>query len=164
MIVAGIDPDTKAVTIVTLDSEVRGSNAHKITRFEAKGRRAEDRIHALSVEIETGYMGASKFDWIYIETPIMGVNVKALRDQAFVVGMIRHELWRRGQPHSLVDNGTWKRLTVGTGHATKEEIKDWALRVEPSLPGDAKQDVYDAFCIAKYGQSAIRGEPAKGGS
>lgn len=160
MIVAGVDPDTKSVTIVVVDTE-RPEWSYT-TRFEAKGRRAEDRIQSLSSQIEQ--WDYHTYDWVYIETPIMGRNAKALRDQAFVVGMFRHELWRRGQPHSLVDNGTWKRLTIGTGHATKEEIKDWACQVQPSLPKDAKQDVYDAFCIAKYGQSSIRGEPEKGSS
>ena len=152
MIVLGVDPDTKAITAVAVDTE-RPTWFH-VTRLEAKGRRAEDRIQALASQIET--WPHHTYDWVYIETPVMGVNVKALRDQAFVVGMLRYELWRRGQAHSLVDNGTWKKAVLGGGKASKEEIADYAIQ-RFSMTKEYKQDVYDATCIALFGLSTVQG-------
>ncbi len=151
MRVAGIDPDTRAITIVTLGD----SPGCVFWRGEAKGRRAEDRIEGLYKELffQHSTLGDDLIDWVYIETPVMGVNAKALRDQAIVVGMIRYWLWSQDQPHSLVDNGTWKKAVLGGGKASKEEIAAYAQRVLGMEAGLA-QDYYDAACIAEYGRRA----------
>lgn len=151
MRVIGIDPDTKSITFVSLDSENQGSR-YKIIRVEAKGRRAEDRVEKLWAGLEDlSVWPLMHPDWVYIETPVMGVNAKALRDQAVVVGLIRSFLWRKGLPHSMVDNGTWKKAVLGGGHASKEEIAAYAQRVL-GLEAGQPQDVYDAACIAVYGR------------
>lgn len=143
MRVAGIDPDTKAITIV-----IFSERAPDLWRAEVKGRRAEDRIQQLYALLSDLLLGV---DWAYIETPVMGVNAKALRDQAQVVGMLRYHLWMSGISHSLVDNGTWKKAVLGNGHASKEEIAAYAQRVLGIDKGHP-QDVYDAACIAHYGR------------
>ena len=144
--IVGIDPDTKAITGVGLTS---GKEPH-IWRIEAKGRRAEDRIEKLFTSLRLTFPPDKPADWVYIETPVMGVNVKALRDQAMVIGMIRYWLWSNDQAHSMVDNGTWKKGVLGNGHASKEEIAAYAQRVL-HIPADQPQDVYDAACIAAWG-------------
>lgn len=150
MRVAGIDPDTRAITMVTLSP-----GDIQMLRLEAKGRRAEDRVEGLYKELffQHPTLGPDLTDWVYIETPVMGVNAKALRDQAIVVGMIRYWLWYQEQPHSLVDNGTWKKVVLGNGHASKEEIAAYAQRVLGLEQGLA-QDFYDAACIAEFGRRA----------
>ncbi len=145
MKISGIDPDTKAITGVTLEPD----KEPRIYRVEAKGRRAEDRIEKLYTSLALTFFGEPS-EWVYIETPVMGVNVKALRDQAMVIGMIRYWLWSNDQPHSMVDNGTWKKGVLGNGHASKEEIAAYAQRVL-HIPADHPQDVYDAACIAAWG-------------
>lgn len=145
-IIVGIDPDTKAITGVGLET---GKMPH-IWRFEAKGRRAEDRIEKLFTSLRLMFFSDKPADWVYIELPVMGVNVKALRDQSVVIGMIRYWLWSYHQPHSMVDNGTWKKGVLGNGHASKEEIAAYAQRVL-HIPSDHPQDVYDAACIAAWG-------------
>lgn len=152
MKVTGIDSDTKSVAAVTLDSE-RPLWSHHF-QFFAKGRRAEDRIQALSKRIEGAF--ADEDHWVYIETPVMGVNAKALRDQAFVIGMLRHELWLYARGNSLVDNGTWKKAVLGGGHASKEEIAQYAVQRFPQLEGES-QDIFDATCIALFGLSTTQG-------
>ncbi len=146
MRLAGIDPDTKAITGVTLEE----GQEPRIYRVEAKGRRAEDRVEKLFTALRLARFGEPA-DWVYIESPVMGVNVKALRDQAIVIGMIRYWLWFHDQPHSMVDNGTWKKGVLGNGHASKEEIAAYAQRVL-HISADQPQDVYDAACIAAWGQ------------
>ena len=147
-IIVGIDPDTKAITGVGLET---GKEPH-IWRLEAKGRRAEDRIEKLFTSLRLTFFSDKPADWVYIELPVMGVNVKALRDQAMVIGMIRYWLWSHHQPHSMVDNTVWKKGVLGSGHASKEEITAYAMRVL-HIPVDHPQDVYDAACIAAWGAS-----------
>ncbi len=154
MRVMGIDPDTKAITSVILDGDSK-SISPIITRLEAKGRLAEDRIEGLYKELFQ-CSPREHLDWVYIESPVMGVNAKALSYQAQVIGMIRYWLWYHRVAHSLVDNGTWKRLTIGTGHATKEEIKSWSIHhSNGQLSHTELQDVYDAYCIAAFGLQAF---------
>ncbi len=153
MLVTGIDSDTRSVAVVTLNSERPSWSRH--FQFGVKGRRAEDRIQALSTEIEDRFANQD-YAWIYIETPVMGVNAKALRDQAFVVGMLRHELWLNDLWNSLVDNGTWKKAVLGNGHASKEEIAQYAVQRFPQLAGES-QDIMDAACIALFGLSTTPG-------
>ena len=145
MRIAGIDPDTKAIQIVVLDDG--GPN---IYRLQAAGRRAEDRIQALADMLEHSPVVWRGVQWVYIETPVMGVNAKALRDQAQVVGIIRSFLWRNGLDNSMVDNGTWKKAVLGNGHASKEEIAAYAKKIL-NIPDGEPQDAYDAACIAAFG-------------
>jgi Holliday junction resolvasome RuvABC endonuclease subunit len=150
--VAGIDPDTKAITTVIMDDA-----GHSVSRMEAKGRRAEDRIQKLYQALQgTTLINVPPIDWVYIETPVLAqfrgkANAKALRDQAQVVGMIRYWLWEQNLPHSMVDNGTWKKSVLGNGKASKQETADYAQRVLGLLE-DIPQDVYDAACIAEFGR------------
>ncbi len=152
MKIAGIDPDTKAITGVTLEE----GKEPRIYRVEAKGRRAEDRIEKLYTSLRLTFFGEPA-DWVYIELPVMGVNVKALRDQAMVIGMIRYWLWSNDQPHSMVDNTVWKKGLLGNGHASKEEIAAYAQRVL-HIPADQPQDAYDAACIAAWGSQQSGGK------
>jgi Holliday junction resolvasome RuvABC endonuclease subunit len=152
MRVMGIDPDTKAITSVILDSDP--TRAPIVTRLEAKGRRAEDRIEGLYKEL---FMSPpqTKIDWVYIESPVMGVNAKALSYQAQVIGMIRYWLWYHDLPHSLVNNGTWKKNVLGNGHASKEEIAAYAQQMLEFGSGEL-QDIYDAALIAEFGLTRER--------
>lgn len=150
MKIAGIDPDTKSITIVVTEGQYEPS----IFRVEAKGRRAEDRIQALAAALETAPVLWDDVRWVYIELPVMGVNAKALRDQSQVVGIIRSFLWRNGLNNSLVDNGTWKKGVLGNGHASKEEIAAYAQAVL-KMPIGQTQDAYDAACIAAWGYNNV---------
>jgi len=158
MRVVGIDPDTKAITWAVTDTEAPGI-VH-VGRVEAKGRRAEDRLCML---VDLFYHAIPEFDtcdWIYVERPVVvgggarKINRKAIIDQSIVVGAIRALLYLRGQNHTLVDPGTWKRAVLGDGHASKEDIKRWALAHFKGLKDDHPQDFYDAVCIACFDSKA----------
>ncbi len=156
MRIAGIDADTKSIQIVVFDDR----EPPVIHRVEAKGRRAEDRIQALAAGLEgTPSWLWKDVRWVYVEVPVMGVNAKALRDQAQVVGMVRSYLWRNDLDNSLVDNGTWKKGLIGNGHASKEEIAAYAQNML-KVPRGQPQDAYDAACIAAWGYSNVPQEVA----
>lgn len=155
--IVGIDPDTKAITGIGLES----GREPNIWRIEAKGRRAEDRIEKLYTSLRITFFPDKPADWVYIESPVLAqfrgkTNAKALRDQAMVIGMIRYWLWSNDQPHSMVDNTVWKKGLLGNGHASKEEIAAYAQRVL-HIPADHPQDVYDAACIAAWGSGQKSG-------
>lgn len=147
MKVVGIDPDTKAVTIAVAES----SKPVRVERFEAKGRLAEDRFNALVSFVERGMSQISSADWVYVEKPVFGRSIKSTVDQTLVVGAIKMLLLQQGFRHSLIDNNTWKKDTIGDGHASKEQIKAWALAAYPDLEPSLQQDAYDAVCIARFG-------------
>ena len=147
MRVAGVDGDTKTITIFTVDDEGNKGTM----RLEAKGRRAEDRFQSLVEQIQKAISGSLPLaDYVYVERPFVGPNRKAAIDMGMVVGALRAELIRRGTPHSLIDPATWKTKTLGTSRVSKEEIKQWAM-VRFGLEDGLAQDFYDAACIAAHG-------------
>ncbi len=151
MRVAGIDADTKTVAIVVLD----GGEVESVEHLKAKGARAEARFHPLC-ELVDDLVRHSFFAGIgftFIELPIVGVNPKATRDQAMLVGAIRMSLLDHS--HSMIDNTVWKKAVLGNGKATKEEIKDYIMAAYPSLGDGHAQDVYDAAGIAHFGVKGL---------
>lgn len=163
MRVCGIDPDTKSLTIFIIDDNpVNGPVALQERgwvklRIEASGRRAEDRFLGLVDDMQSILPGSllSKSEYVYIERPFVGPNRKAAIDVGMVVGALRGELRRLGVPHSLVDPAIWKKAELGSGHASKEDIKFWAS-VRFDLPNNLIQDVYDAATIAAFGLDRLR--------
>lgn len=157
MTVAGIDADTKSIQVVVYGP--RGATV--IKRWQAKGRRAEDRIQQLAALFEDKDWAAVWKDvaWVYVESPVLAqfrgkTNAKALRDQSQVLGVVRSFLWRHGLDHTLVDNTVWKKGLLGNGHASKEEIAAYALKML-GMPADLPQDAYDAACIAAWGHHNV---------
>ena len=158
MLISGLDPDTKAITLVTLAGPDSGGgpaylDSPGLCRVEVKGRRAEDRFLLLVDDLFGNHafrelLQAS--DWTYVERPMVGPNRKAAMDLGQVVGAIRTVLHIWGVPHSMVDPAIWKKFVLGTGHAPKEEIAAWAQRVLGLAEG-LEQDYYDAAAIAYFG-------------
>lgn len=152
--IAGIDPDTKAITAVF--SPAAGHDL-ELFRVEAKGRLAEHRFQDLAKAFRDRAGDFVKCQWVYIERPPMGVNPRSTIDQSMLVGAVCFCLAERGISYSLVDPGTWKKGLIGRGNADKPLIKEWAIQ-NLQLPTDLKQDYYDAACIAQWGRSALPGD------
>jgi len=149
--VAGIDPDTRAITTAWFGP----AGQVIVFRDEQKGRIAEDRFYGLVKQFVATAWGLVQngIEWVYIERPPYGVNPRATIDQACVLGAIRLILGDAGLHYSLVDPGTWKKAVLGNGHASKDDIKAWAVRALGLIDGQ-EQDAYDAACIAQFGRLA----------
>ena len=149
MNVAGVDPDTRAITTAWFSP----SGHVLVRRDEQKGRIAEDRFYGLVKQFVATAWGLVQngVEWVYIERPPYGVNPRATIDQACVLGAIRLILGDAGLHYSLVDPGTWKRVLIGNGRADKPLIKEWAVRAL-GLEDGRPQDAYDAACICQYGR------------
>lgn len=55
---------------------------------------------------------------------------------------------------------SWKKRTVGNGNANKEQVRLWLDVTHPEIAHmcGGNQDLYDAACIALYGQSVLQVE------
>lgn len=150
MRVIGIDPDTRNITLCVLE----GPKLVQHAIIAAKGQRAEDRLKQLwdgfgEWAHQQEYVGP--VDYAYVEKPMYTVSAAATIAQSIVIGVIRAVLWQAEIPHSLVDPGTWKKEMLGTGHASKEEIKALALTLFHDLDTSLAQDVYDSAIIGRWG-------------
>lgn len=154
MRVAGVDADTKTITICVIDGQL----SHMI-RLAPKGRRAEDRFQSLVEQIQeaVSHDPLAIADYVYVERPFVGPSRKAAIGMGMVVGALRAALIRRGIRHSLIDPSVWKTNTLGTSCVSKEEIKQWAM-VRFDLKDNLAQDYYDAACIAAYGVQVLGGK------
>ncbi len=157
MKVWGIDPDTKAITVAML----RAADPVSTATLVQSGQRAEDRIIGLLLTfrelLETMVLQGTLPEYVYVEKPMLTVNAAATVAQSQIVGGIRAYLTEFKIAHSLVDPGVWKKGLLGNGHATKDEIRLFAIRAMGMGDG-LKQDAYDAACIARWGQNNLEGK------
>jgi len=77
-------------------------------------------------------------------------NLQSTIKQAYVSGPIQACLLINGYDVSLVPIGTWKKLTVGTGNATKEQVSEFVRLRWPAVHASAggNQDILDSCAIA----------------
>lgn len=97
---------------------------------------------------------------LYVEAPVVAGarNIQSTIGIAETVGMVLS----LGYPATLVAISTWKKVVVGKGNATKEEVAEWYERTGGSLRG---QDFYDSSAICAYGVKDMEvAEHLRGGS
>lgn len=155
MIVWGIDPDTKNITVARggpnrdLEWEVISGGKERT----AAGR-FETLLEGFNSYLQRRHDEHSLPDYVYVEKPMFTINPAATIAQALVIGAIRACLMISGIPDSLVDPGVWKKALLGTGKASKEEIKAWA-KTRFDMPDNLPQDVYDAAAIVAWGMANL---------
>ena len=160
MKIAGIDADTKTITVFIVERNRPSYEGTSSMRLEAKGRKSEDRFLTLVQQMREslpplfGPKLGTESNYVYVERPFVGPNRKAAIDMGMVIGALRGELARLAIPHSLVDPARWKTHMLGTSRVSKEEIKAWAI-VRFGLGDKLAQDYYDAACIAAYGMQVL---------
>lgn len=91
-------------------------------------------------------------DLLWIEAPIVGAsgNAQTALRMAITVGAILGV--HPGGHATLVAPASWKKVVVGHGHASKNDVKSWLDANHPALAqachGD--QDRYDATCLGLF--------------
>jgi hypothetical protein len=90
----------------------------------------------LAIGIESTYSHA--FRATAALARLQGAIVACLPPDIVVVPMAAH--------HGADKHG-WKALTVGSTNASKLNVRQWA--VGHGAPTNRRQDIYDAFCIAR---------------
>lgn len=95
---------------------------------------------------------------VYIEEPVVGVNRRISVQQGQIHGVLLGAALQSGitQVYS-VSNTTWKKETIGSGNASKDDCRTWLERSHPVLAADCggDADLVDAGCIAVYGRGVL---------
>lgn len=162
MRVAGIDPDTKRITVAVVDDDGGVSLQHEIAEPPPmKQSRAEHRFLPLMDAFLDLIDGMGGFDYAYVEKPMYTGNPASTIAQSAVLGGIRYALHLKHIPHTVCDPGTWKGDVLSNKRPSKEDIKQWAM-TNLNIPDGLAQDVYDAYCIAWHGYRKLPSAVAKG--
>ena len=96
-------------------------------------------------------------DYVFIEEPLVGRNVKDSLKVAMCYGAVLSDLgWRDlDGPIQLipVNVGHWKKATVGKGNASKSDVASWLDGLDHvySVLCEGDQDRIDAAAIGRYG-------------
>jgi Holliday junction resolvasome RuvABC endonuclease subunit len=96
---------------------------------------------------------------VWIEDTIIGNNrkysIQLSQVMGAVLGRLSHLRLTQALDVQLVDNRVWKKHVVGSGHANKEQVRNYIEVTHGAyapLCGD-DQDLYDAACVGLYGLS-----------
>lgn len=91
----------------------------------------------------------------FVEAPVLaGVrNIQSTIKIAQTSGLVQSVLART---HETAVS-SWKKGTVGSGNATKTQVRDWLDATYPEIAWMCRgnQDLYDAACIALYGVTQL---------
>lgn len=94
--------------------------------------------------------------YIYVEDPVVGRGgSRATILQSQVQGIVLSVAVQSGALGVYgVNNKSWKKVVVGNGNASKDEVAQWLEEHEPDLAERAgsDQDLVDASCIHLYGK------------
>lgn len=104
---------------------------------------------------------------VFIEEPVVAgaMNIRSSLLIAQVCGAI---LTAAGMERvvQLVPVSSWKKQTVGSGNANKDQVRAWLDEHHPQTAAQCRhdQDLYDAASVALYGQRLVwRGDDIRRG-
>ena len=159
--IIGIDPSSRKLAMVAQADGNRDIHivSEALVPKDSRGGtpaaclRAYDLVGSFVLMLQTVYR--TRNICAYLEAPIVGRGgARTTMVQSFVSGAIQASLQSHEIPVTLVYPGSWKKLVVGHGNATKETVSQHLRGVWPALMERAKrdQDVIDAACICLFGQ------------
>lgn len=141
---------------------------HKVAIFCWDG----DLPHAMAWSAPDGYSRATQLhhlagyvrdmattfdtDVVWIEDTLVGNNRKYSLQLTEVRGAVMAAMPMHVDVR-LVNVATWKAQVVGDGHANKDSVRDYIHVTHGAYAPlcGSDQDLYDACCIALYGQSIM---------
>ncbi len=150
----GIDCSSKNIAISCFD----GGNLSWVSYKDSKMKNTQDRIFELGKRFEKALMGGIP-DIIFIEESIYVSNFKTSKAIAEVIGNIKWICAENEVKFRTVQNRMWKKEIIGSGGASKEDIKRFVIERYPQLKNES-QDVWDSVGVALYGikyQALLKG-------
>ncbi len=145
MKILGIDADSKKIALVCFEDD--RLLYHELLISHAKN--TNDRLYDLIIIFE-GQIKAIKPNITYLEESIFIQNYKTSRAISEVIGNIKFILRENDIPFETVPVNSWKKVIVGKGNASKDEVREFTENIYPELKGEI-QDTMDACCVCLYG-------------
>ena len=149
MIVYGIDPASRSLGVIGCG----GRKPWSLKAATAKGSRdleLRDLRDQLSQMFDVLPPGV-----VFVEEPVLAGarNIRSTILIAETVGMLLTLPCRV----YLVEISTWKKLTVGKGNASKEDVSSWLSSEHPDYAAicEGDQDLIDAGAINVYGREIM---------
>lgn len=147
--IAGIDYSSRAIDIVLIDDDTR---AGSWLRIPLEGDTPLDRARSLRGRLPLrSWWDDHGVYLIGIEDP-RGHHAHTAKALGFAGGAVA-ALLPSGIPIVQTMTAEWKRLTVGRGSATKEQVAAWSrhemYHAHSLTPVLWPQDAYDAYAIAR---------------
>lgn len=154
LVITGVDPSSRKLAVVTTfgDSTEPEMVTIDLPADHAEGcglafRRFFEYIAGLKER--TGHA-----PFVFLERPLVGVNVLSTIVQCFVSGSVQAACSEALVPIVLVENTKWKKNVISVGNASKPAISTWVRRNWPEAfelaAGD--QDLLDAAAINRHGK------------
>jgi len=91
----------------------------------------------------------------YIEEVPFVNNHQTMRKLCEAVGVLKGFLLVNDIPFATIPVSSWKKLAIGSGGATKQEVEK-LITLITIMPPDLEQDVYDAAGVALAGYATER--------
>lgn len=142
----GLDCSSKSIHGTILNIEGKVVSFFACTSPEKK---VDDRFYDLIHQFQNIVENLRDEYIVAIEKAIYRQNALATIGIAQVIAGVKLALKGKEIEHYVVDNKTWKRLTVGNGNCTKDQIKAYAIK-RWNLPDNLVQDFYDSVGIAGW--------------
>ena len=170
-LVVGIDPSSKKIALTY--SLVEINKDKKIYKIPTSGLNVETIVFNKKNTKQFASLEAFNFSdnfcqkilkefskhpiHIYLESPVLGVNVHATIVQSFISGALQAGFAKNNLSITMANNTTWKKDVTGKGNHKKDEVSNWVKENHLSnykILGE-DQDLIDAYCIMLYGINQI---------
>jgi len=141
----GLDCSTLAIHGAIVDDQEQLVALYK---WSSKQKNFETRFPEILIGFSEELSRISLVNIAAVEAAIFIQNPKTTIAIAHVVGAAWGFLLTAGIPAIIIDNRQWKKIILGKGNASKEDIKQFAV----DKWGDRfpEQDYADAACIALW--------------
>jgi len=147
MRIVGVDLDSKKIAIAIFDD----SKFTSYFFYHSKIKNTQERIFDLYDEFGVIIKGISP-NKVYFEDSLYIQNFKSSKVLSEVLGNCKLVCRLAQIPFGVVSNKTWKKIVIGNGNATKEDIKNFVLaKYNDKFDEDEPQDIFDAIGIGLYG-------------
>lgn len=155
MTIWGIDPASKKIAMFTGNDKDTGVCHREVLEVKRSDRNTELLALRRMLEHVIHYDNAETV--IYCEEPVVA-GARNLRSTILIAETVGVVLALDARVH-LVPVASWKKATVGNGHASKEDVTQWLTEEHPDYARECRdtlqrhsQDLRDAAALYVYGR------------
>jgi Holliday junction resolvasome RuvABC endonuclease subunit len=146
MRILGIDCDSRKIAMVCMDG---GEHIKFHILLMSHAERPKERLIELIGMFEH-QLKAVKPEETFVEESIFIQNYATSRSISEIIGNIKYAVAKAGIDCTPVPVNTWKKVVIGKGNATKDDVKKFIVKKYPELENEM-QDIFDAAAVCLYG-------------